>query len=49
MTKAWWACSLAVLGFFSSAASAAEPAPWRIAHQIEGYGPDALAQPVRAW
>lgn len=43
MTKALLACGLAAVGLFSSAASAAEPAPWRISHQIEGYGRDALA------
>lgn len=43
MAKAWLACGLAVVVLFSSAAAAAEPAPWRISHQIDGYGPDALA------
>ena len=37
------ACAVAVAACLSFAATAAEPAPWRISHQIEGYGPDALA------
>jgi hypothetical protein len=43
MTTTRVACALAAMGLFSSAALAADPAPWRIAHQIEGYGADALA------